>query len=185
MLADLGLRNVEADEGLRIDRGAELIDRDAAGEVSGGRREEIAAVEGAGDAVECEIRVGQLVRGGDSAGSFRGRDQQAVVGADEQAAVARGERERPTVAADARVDHGEVDSLGHVRERVAKDERTLENVLRRDAVRDVDDLRVGCDPLDHAVAGSDEVVSEPEVGQEGDEHGAMLNAAGGFRDRGD
>ena len=49
--------------------------------------------------------------------------------------------------------------------------------LRRDPVRDVDDLRLGRDPLDHAVAGADEVVLKPEVAQEGDEHAAEPIAA--------
>src|SRR2546430_13061188 len=35
---------------------------------------------------------------------------------------------------------------------------------------DVDDLRLRRDPLQHAMTGADEVVREPEVGQERDEH---------------
>src|SRR5207249_9698334 len=41
--------------------------------------------------------------------------------------------------------------------------------LRVDSVRDVEDLRLGCDPLDHAVAGADEAVLETEVAQKRDE----------------
>ena len=64
---------------------------------------------------------------------------------------------------------------------VAQDERALEDVLRRDPVGDVDDLRLGRDPLHHAVAGADEVVLEPEVGQERDEHSESLRRCRGVR----
>jgi hypothetical protein len=76
------------------------------------------------------------------------------------------------VAADSRVDDRQVHADRHVRERVAEHERALEHLLRRNPVCDVDDLRVGSDPLDHAVAGADEVVLQPEVGQERDHHGS-------------
>ena len=58
----------------------------------------------------------------------------------------------------------------HVRDRVREHERALHDRARGDPVRDVDDLHVGRDPLDHAVTGSDEVVPQPEVAQERDEH---------------
>ena len=74
------------------------------------------------------------------------------------------------MAADARVDDGEVDADRHVRQRVGEHERPLQHRLRRDPVGDVDDLGLRRDPLDHAVAGADEVVLEPEVGEERDEH---------------
>ena len=67
--------------------------------------------------------------------------------------------------------------IGHVRERAREHERALEDLLPRDPVRDVDDLRLGRDPLDHAVARADEVVLEPEVAQEADEHAAEPIAA--------
>ena len=44
---ELGLRQVEPDECVGIDRRAELADRHARGEVRGGRREQVAPVEGA------------------------------------------------------------------------------------------------------------------------------------------
>ena len=62
-------------------------------------------------------------------------------------------------------------------------EGALEHRLRRDPMGDVDDLRVRRDPLDHAVAGPDEVVLEPEVGQERDEHGSRVYDARGARAR--
>jgi hypothetical protein len=42
-------------------------------------------------------------------------------------------------------------------------------------VRDVDDAGPGGDSLDDAVANTDEVVVEAEVGQEGDDHAATLS----------
>src|SRR5436189_6444197 len=65
-----------------------------------------------------------------------------------------------------------MNAVGHVRRRVRQDECALENLLRRDPVCHVDDLHVGRDRFDHAVASSDEVVLEPEVAQEGEEHAA-------------
>jgi hypothetical protein len=90
----------------------------------------------------------------------------------EQPVVAGPQREWTAVAADARVDDREVHADRHVRERVAEHERALQHLLRRDPVRDVDDLRVGRDPLDHPVARAHEVILKPEVGQERDHHRA-------------
>src|SRR5581483_11307138 len=81
------------------------------------------------------------------------------------------------VRADSRVDDGEVDAFGHVRQRAREHEGALQHLLGLDAVRDAEDVRVGRDPLDHAVAGADEVVLEAEVGQEGDDHAERLTMA--------
>jgi hypothetical protein len=62
-----------------------------------------------------------------------------------------------------------VDSGRHVGERVGENESSLQDVLRRDAVGDVDHLDVRRDALDDAAARADEVVLESEVGQEGEE----------------
>ena len=126
-------------------------------------------MERARDGLERVGGVGELVRVGD-ARAVRGGQEQAVVRADEDAAVGVAQGERPPVAAHARVDDGEMDADRHVRQRVGEDERTLQHRLGRDPVGDVDDLRVRGDPLDDAVAGADEVVLEPEVGEERDEH---------------
>ena len=53
----------------------------------------------------------------------------------------------------------------------------MQDLLPRDPMRDVDDLRLRSDPLDHAVTGADEVVLKPKVAQEGDEHAAEPIAA--------
>ena len=82
--------------------------------------------------------------------------------------VAQGER--AAMASHARIDDREVDAARHVGNRVGEHERALQHRLGRDAVGDVDDLRVWRNPLDHTVAGADEVVLEPEVGEKGDEH---------------
>ena len=113
----------------------------------------------------------ELVRGLDPAQALGRRQEQAVVGADEEAAVAAPQRERAPAGTHSRIDDGQVDAGRHVRERVRQRQRALEHRLRRDPVRDVDDLGVRRDPLHHAVADADEVVGQPEVGQEGDDHG--------------
>ena len=59
----------------------------------------------------------------------------------------------------------------------------LQHRLRRDPVRDVDHARVGRDPRDHAVARADEVVLEPEVGEERDH--ASLGGVHQIADGGD
>ena len=133
-------------------------------------------MEGARDRLERVLRVRELVRGGDP-GPLGGRDQQPVVGADEEPPLLVAQRERAARAADTGVDDRQVDADGHVGQRAREDERALEDLLRRDPVRDVDDLRLGRDPLDHAVARADEVVLEPEVAQEADEHAAEPIAA--------
>src|SRR5262245_15066463 len=66
----------------------------------------------------------------------------------------------------------------HEADRVREDERALEDRRRRDAVCDVDDLRLWCDALHDAVAGAHEVVLQPEVAQERDEHARSVTACG-------
>jgi len=112
------------------------------------------------------------VRGLDPAGRFRSRHQEPVVRADEEALVTSSQGERAALAPDSWIDDREVNALGHIRQRVAEDEGALEDVLRRDPVRDVEDLDLGRDPLHHSVARADEVVLEAEVRQERNEHGA-------------
>jgi hypothetical protein len=108
----------------------------------------------------------------DAAKGVRRREEQAVVRPDEQAAVACPQGERPAMASDPRVDDREMDADRHVRKRVAENKRALQHLLWRDPVGDVDDLRLGRDPLHHAMARTDEVVLQPEVGEKGDHHGS-------------
>ena len=137
--------------------------------MSGGRAEEIAAVERARDRLEGVLGIRELV-GGSDAVLARGRQEQAVVGPHEDTSLLVTKDERAPRAADTGIDDREVHSDWHELDRVGEDERTLEHRRRRNAVGDVDDLRLGRDPLHHAVTRADEVVLEPEVGQERDEH---------------
>ena len=87
------------------------------------------------------------------------------------------ERERAPRPADAGIDDREVDADRHEPDRVREHERALQHGLRRDPVRDVDDLRVRRDALHDAVTRADEVVLEPEVAQERDEHARSVTRA--------
>src|SRR5204862_4230809 len=100
---------------------------------------------------------------------FGGRDQQPVVGTHVDAALCVTQGKSASRAADSWIDDGEVDALGHEWQRVGQRERSLEDGLRRDAVRDVDDLDVGRNSLHHTVTRADEVVLQAEVRQERDE----------------
>ena len=74
------------------------------------------------------------------------------------------------MAPDAGIDHRKMHPDGHVRQRVGEHERALQDGLRGNPVGDVDDLGVRRDALDDTVTRADEVVLEPEVGEERDEH---------------
>ena len=95
-------------------------------------------------------------------------------GPDVQATLLVPKHERAAWAADTRVDDRQVDADRHEADRVREDEGALEDCLRRDPVRDVDDLRLRGDALHDAVASTDEIVLEPEVAQERDEHARRL-----------
>ena len=136
------------------------------------RREHVARVEGARDLGQAVALVRELVRRVDTE-LVRREHQQPVVRADEQPPVGGGDGDRAAISADAGVDDREVHADRLVARRVAQDERALEDGLRLDAVRDVDDAHVGRDARDHPVTRPDEVVLQPEVGEEGDDgHGA-------------
>ena len=143
-------------------------------EVRRGRAEEVPPVERPRDRLERVLRVRQLVRCRDPGAAGRGK-QKPVVRADVEPAVPVAERKRPPRTADAGVDDREVHADRHVADRVGEHERALQHRLGRDAVRDVDDLRVRGDGLHHAVARPHEVVLEPEVAQERDEHERNLD----------
>ena len=92
--ADLGLRDVEPGECIGIDGRPELGERHAEREMSGGGREEVAAVERARDGLERVLRVRELVRLGDPAELLGGGHEQAVVGPDVDPAARVAQRER-------------------------------------------------------------------------------------------
>ena len=172
-----GCGQLEPDERRGLERTTELRRVEPAGEVGGRRREDVAAVEGARDGLEPVRRVLQLPRALDAAETVRGQHEQPVVRADVEPSVAGAESDGLPLGADTGIDDREVHALGHVREGVGEHERALQHLRRLDAVRDVDDVRVRRDALDHAVARADEVVLEPEVGEEGDDHDASLATA--------
>ena len=153
--------------------GPELGERDAEREVRRGGREQIAAVERPRDGLERVLGVRELVRLGDAAEPLGRGHEQAVVGPDVQAALAVAQRERrgatPPTPGSTTARWTPSGMYGSV---LREDERALQHALRRDPVRDVDDLDVRRDALDHAVAGADEVVLQAEVGQERDDHAA-------------
>ena len=122
----LRLRQLEPHELLRVDRRAEVAERDAAREVRGGRGEEVAAVERARDVLE---RVAGFASSCASATPPRvgGGHEQAVVRADVEPSLGVTERERAATAADSRIDDGEVHADRHVRERVGEHERALQD----------------------------------------------------------
>src|SRR5215208_1856838 len=105
VLADLGLGNVEVDERLRIDGRPELLQGDPERKMSRCGREEVAAMEGAGNGVERVVRIRELMRLLDSTESVRRRHQEPVVGADEESPVPRAQGERAPVPTNTRVDH--------------------------------------------------------------------------------
>ena len=139
-----------------------------------GRREDVAAVERPRDRIEHVSRVVQLPGVGDTPLLLGGGNEQAVVGPDIDPPGGVAHRECSPVTAHSRVDDGEVHALRHIGDRVREDERALKHRKRLDPVGDVDDGRLRRDPGDHAVARSDEIVPESEVGQERDEHGSRL-----------
>ena len=162
------LRQIQLHERVRRQRRPELRRLDAEREVRGRRREEIAPVECSRHGLERVGGIRELVRALDPA-QLRGGHEQPVVGADEEITVRVANDDGPACAADAGIDDGEVHAHGHVRKRVAQDERAGQHALRRDSVRHVDDLDVGRDALDDAVTGADEVVRQAEVAEERDE----------------
>ena len=124
----------------RIERRADIGERHPGRQAAGHRREDVAGVERARHRVEHHVRVRDLVRLHDPAARLGRRDQEAVVGADEQAAVAGLERDRPATRPDPRVDDRQVDADRQVRDRPGEDAGAMPDRLRADPVRDVDDL---------------------------------------------
>ena len=179
-LADARRGQVDAHELCAVERRPQRAQLDSRSQVSRGGREDVAAVEGVGDRLEPVGGICELDRLLDAAEPVGREHEKAVVRADVHAAVAPAKGDRLAVAAHARVDDCEVDALRHVRNRAREHQRALDDVVRRDPVRDVDHLGLGGDALDHSVARADEVVLEAEVRQEGDEpafDAASLTAA--------
>src|SRR5262249_60462046 len=126
-------------------------------EMGSGRGEEITAVEGPRNAFERILGIRKFMDGVDAAEPIGSGDEWAVRRAHEKATVAASQRQGTARAANAGIDYRKVNSNRHVSGCVRKHQRALEHLLRRNPVRDVDDLHLRGDRLDHSVAGPHEV----------------------------
>ena len=172
-----------------IEGRAELRQLDAATQVGGHRREEVPAVERVRDVRPPEPPLGQS-HGPAEREMLQRSGEDAVIGSDEPragplAATLGFDRHRAAVAADARVDHDEVNRVRRKRaHRVGQDGGAGDDVLRRDLVRDVDERRVRRDAENHALHLRNVTVGEAEVGGESDEghgrRGVRCQSCAGF-----
>jgi hypothetical protein len=169
-VGDLGLGHLDPRERQDLDRRPQLLDRQPLRQMGRRRRKDVTPVERRRDRLERVFTVRDLMRGLDPTELLRRRHEQPIVRPDVETPVAAPQRDLPAVTADAGIDDREVHAFGEVRQRVREHDRALEHLVRLDPVRDVDDLDLGRDPPHHAVADADEVVLEPEVGQERDQH---------------
>ena len=172
--ATVGAGQVEAHERRRVDLVAEIVEVRAGREMRGDRREEVARVERPRDVLEVVARVRQAARRLDAV-AVGGEHQQAVVGPDEDAARRpSGSRRRGGSLPTPGIDDREMDAPAagtEPRERA----RARPACTACGAIPCVTSMICASrrDPLHHAAADADEVVLQPEVGQERDvvEHG--------------
>ena len=163
------LRELDPDELVGVERRAGVGERLPAGEAGGDGREQVAAVERGRHGLEPPRRRRDLDRLGDPAEAVGRGQQQAVVGADEDAVVERGaQRDGAPPRADLRVDDREVHAGRRVGQRPREHQRAGEHGLARDAVGEVDHARGRALVRDHGVHDADELVRQPVVGEEGD-----------------
>src|SRR5467141_4001017 len=78
VLSHLGRWQLDSHELIRVDGRTELLERYARGQVRGGRREQVATVEGPRHRLERVLRVRELMRLGDTAEAVGGRHEQPV-----------------------------------------------------------------------------------------------------------
>ena len=139
---------------------SESVHRRTARQRRCGRGEHVAAVEGR----RCAARDGQLDRP-DTRDEERGRED-TIVGSDEKAFVAR-HGERRTRGANAGIDD---DDMNRSHRKASPDARHREprpfHILRRNVMRDIDDLHVRSVCGDHAFHLADISVDGTEVGRE-------------------
>ena len=158
--------------------------------------EDIAAVEHAGDGLHHDL-------GGDDGdgtlgSSVRspGQRQDPVIGSDQLAARAGLDGDRQPIRADSRVDDREADRVGRGEAKAFGEHQTARlDVVRSDAVRDVDHRRTRRDPGDDGVTDTHELISQTKVRDEYDRlaHDAThltwddraTVRRGGRRDKGD
>ncbi len=99
-----------------------------------------------------------------------GQREQPVVRTHQQPTVLAAQGDGAALGAHLRVHHPHVHSARQVGQGVAQHDRPLPHGEAPDAVGEVDDLGVGRDPADHAVADAHELVVVAVVGEEGDDH---------------
>ena len=137
--------------------------------MGGGGPEDVAPGERRSGRLELELGVVEHDRTPRPAGHGHRRRQQPVVGSQQHAlAVADLDRHRPAVGADARVDDGQHDTAGHVLDGPGQGQRGAPHVVGGDVVGEIDHRHVTGDVTDHRLHDADELVTDTEVGQEGD-----------------
>ena len=118
-----------------------------------------------------------VVEHDDTAGAAcdrRRRREQSVVGAEQHAAVDLDRHQAP-VGAHPRVDHRHENGVfRQVLHRPHEQQRSGPDVVGGDVVAEVEDGGAGSEPQHHCLADPDELVSEPVVGSERDDHGPRL-----------
>ena len=95
--------------------------------------------------------------------------EEAVVGPDEEFALAGLEQDRVAVGADLRIDHGDEDRAGGKFLRALVEQvGALGDVEGRDGVGEVEEARVGIDGEDHALELRDVGIVPAVIGEEAD-----------------
>jgi hypothetical protein len=160
--------HVQALQGRGIDRGAEIGQGPAGGQMGGGGSEDVPAVERARHGSQHDVRALDLHGLVDPAERVPREGQHAVVGTDQEGRT-RARGQRPPVRPHARVDDRDVDGVRrHVGNGARELDGSAEHVLTRDRVRQIDHANVRRDPSHHAVADAHERVPPPVVGEEDD-----------------
>jgi hypothetical protein len=160
-------RKLQGDEVRRVHRLPGLGRRRALGQARGDWRERVAPVERRGHRLQAVRRVAHVDRLHRAAEACRGERQQPVVRADQEPVLLGGaQRDRAALAADARIDHRQMDARREVGQRPAEDQRAGAHVVALDAVRHVEHADLRRQARDDAVAHADELVVVAVVGQE-------------------
>ena len=142
---DLRLRPVEHDQRSRVETRAQVLQRQAHGQVCGGGREQVAAVEAGADDRQPVLRAGQQLHPRDAAQAARGGQQDAVVGAHEEVAAGRLDGDRAALGAHPRVHDRDVRPARQVGRRAPQQQRAVPDAELVHLVADVDDQRLGGD----------------------------------------
>ncbi|GIW20666.1 MAG: hypothetical protein KatS3mg065_0962 [Chloroflexota bacterium] len=158
----------ETDEILRRDGRADGLEGYARRQMGRHGGEDVAAVEGRGDGLATEGGVREEASLDDPAEGLGGRDEEPVVGPDEDVAAPDPKTDRPALGPDAGVDDGDVDAHRQIREGEDEPPCTVGDGKLPNGVADVEDRRLGTDAEDDTPADGGRDVG-PEVAQEADE----------------